>query len=106
MTRVIDLMRSLSATELQIFRYIRFPAALPFIFSALKIATTLAVIGAVVGEWVGASRGLGYLILTANSMVDTPLLFAVLVVLSLIGLAFFGGIFLWERTALYWQSDK
>lgn len=104
--RMIDLMRSLSASQVQIFRYIRFPAALPFIFSALKIGTTLAVIGAVVGEWVGASRGLGYLILTANSMVDTPLLFAVLVVLSLMGLAFFGGIFLCERIALYWQTDK
>lgn len=104
--RLIDLMRSLSASEAQVFRYIRFPAALPFIFSALKIATTLAVIGAVVGEWVGASRGLGYLILTANSLVDIPLLFAVLVVLSALGLAFFGGIFLWERVALYWQSDK
>ena len=104
--RLIDLMRSLSASEAQVFRYIRFPAALPFIFSALKIATTLAVIGAVVGEWVGASRGLGYLILTANSLVDIPLLFAVLVVLSMLGLAFFAGIFLWERVALYWQSDK
>jgi NitT/TauT family transport system permease protein len=104
--RLIDLMRSLSASEAQIFRYIRFPAALPFIFSALKIATTLAVIGAVVGEWIGASRGLGYLILTANSLVDIPLLFAVLVTLSIMGLAFFGGIFFWERIALYWQSDE
>ena len=102
--RLIDLMRSVSASERQIFRYIRFPAALPFIFSALKIATTLAVIGAVVGEWVGASRGLGYLILTANSLVDIPLLFAVLVTLSLLGLAFFGGIYLWERIALSWQG--
>ena len=102
--RLIDLMRSVSASERQIFRYIRFPAALPFIFSALKIATTLAVIGAVVGEWVGASRGLGYLIMTANSLVDIPLLFAVLVTLSLLGLAFFGGIYLWERIALSWQS--
>ncbi len=104
--RLIDLMRSLSASELQVFRYIRFPAALPFIFSALKIATTLAVIGAVVGEWVGASQGLGYLILTANSLVDIPLLFAVLVALSMLGLAFFGVIFLWERVALFWQTRR
>ena len=104
--RLIDLMKTLSASEWQVFRYIRFPASLPFVFSALKIATTLAVIGAVVGEWVGASKGLGYLILTANSLVDIPLLFAVLVALSVMGIVFFGVIFALERVALYWQSTR
>jgi NitT/TauT family transport system permease protein len=104
--RLIDLMKTLSASEWQVFRYIRLPASLPFIFSALKIGTTLAVIGAVVGEWVGASKGLGYLILTANSLVDIPLLFAVLVTLSLMGMGFFGVIFAIEHVALYWQADR
>jgi NitT/TauT family transport system permease protein len=103
---LIDLMKTLSASEWQVFRYIRFPGALPFVFSALKLGTTLAVIGAVVGEWVGSSEGLGYLILAANSPVDVPLLFAVLVILSLIGIAFFAAIFALERVALSWQSDS
>jgi NitT/TauT family transport system permease protein len=104
--RMIELMKTLSASEWKMFRYIRFPAALPFIFSALKLGTTLAVIGAVVGEWVGSSHGLGYLILAANSLVDVPLLFAVLVTLSVIGVAFFGTIFALERIALWWQSES
>lgn len=104
-SRMIELMKTLSASGWKTFRFIRFPAALPFIFSALKLGTTLAVIGAVVGEWVGSSRGLGYLILAANSLVDVPLLFAVLVTLSAIGVAFFGTIFALERVALWWQSE-
>jgi NitT/TauT family transport system permease protein len=104
-SRMIELMKTLSASEWKTFRYIRFPAALPFIFSALKLGTTLAVIGAVVGEWVGSSMGLGYLILSANSLVDTPLLFAVLVALSVIGVGFFGIIFFAERFALWWQAE-
>ncbi|MGE3148140.1 MAG: ABC transporter permease, partial [Pseudorhodoplanes sp.] len=70
---LLELARSLRATPLQIFRTVQFPAALPFIFAGAKVAVTLAVIGAVIGEFVGSVGGLGHLLLTANSQLDSPL---------------------------------
>ncbi len=72
---LLDLMRSVDASRRQIFRRVRFPHALPQIFSGLKIGITLAVVGAVVGEWVAADNGLGYLLLQANTQLDSTLLF-------------------------------
>ncbi len=82
----IDLLRSLSATHWQIFRKAKFPSALPFIFAGLNMAAAFSVVGAVVGEFVGAQAGLGVLILQMEAQMDTSGSFAVLIVLSVIGI--------------------
>ncbi|MCP3469046.1 ABC transporter permease [Bradyrhizobium sp. CCGUVB1N3] len=82
---LLELARSLRATPLQIFLKIQFPAALPFVMTGAKVAMTLAVIGAVIGEFVSSSEGLGFLLLTATSQLDTPLAFAALFALSMLG---------------------
>ena len=83
---LIELATSLRATRMQIFIKIQMPAALPHIVSGAKIAVTLAVIGAVIGEFVGSNEGLGNLLLVANSQLNTPLAFAALISLALLGL--------------------
>ncbi|HJU17156.1 MAG TPA: ABC transporter permease [Stellaceae bacterium] len=82
----LDMMRACGASRWQIFIHLRIRAALPTIFNGLEIATVFAVIGAVVGEFVGAQAGLGYLITTLNFNLDVPGVFAVLIVLSLLGI--------------------
>ncbi|MFK0377794.1 ABC transporter permease [Pandoraea sp. NPDC090278] len=83
---LIELATSLRATRMQIFLKIQMPAALPHVISGAKIAVTLAVIGAVIGEFVGSTEGLGNLLLVANSQLNTPLAFAALISLALLGL--------------------
>ncbi len=83
---LLELAHSLNATPLQIFLKVQFPAALPFVITGAKVAITLAVIGAVIGEFVGSSEGLGFLLLTATSQLDTPLAFAALFALSFLGI--------------------
>jgi len=78
----IDLARTMDATPLAILRHVRMPAALPAFSSGVRIAASVAPIGAVVGEWVGSSRGLGYLMLHANGRMQTDLMFAALIVLA------------------------
>jgi ABC-type nitrate/sulfonate/bicarbonate transport system permease component len=99
---LINLMRTLGASRRRIFLGAQLPAAMPFIFSGLRIAAAFSVIGAVFGEWVGASEGLGYLILTLNNQTATAEVFAVVVVLALIGIGLFALITLIERIALPW----
>jgi ABC-type nitrate/sulfonate/bicarbonate transport system permease component len=99
---LISLMRTLGASRRKIFLSAQLPAAMPFIFSGLRIAAAFSVIGAVFGEWVGASEGLGYLILTLNNQTATADVFAVVVVLALIGIGLFALITLIERIALPW----
>ena len=84
-----DLARSMGASRMQVFARFRLPTSLPYLFSGLKVAATLAIAGAVVGEFVGADKGLGYLLLTTNSNMETALMFATIVALTIIGLAFF-----------------
>ncbi len=103
---LIDLMRSVDAPRWQVFTKVRLPHALPHIFSGLKIGITLAVVGAVVGEWVGANSGLGYLLLNANSMLDTTLLYASLVLLVVMGVALFGLMAILERVLMPWQEPE
>jgi ABC-type nitrate/sulfonate/bicarbonate transport system permease component len=98
----IDFFRSLKANELQIFTKLRFPAALPNIFGGLKVASTLAVIGATIGEWVGASAGLGYLMAQDTMQLNTTRVFAALVVLGAFGMAFFAIVGLIERLSMPW----
>jgi NitT/TauT family transport system permease protein len=101
--RLLYISKSMGASGLQTFRHIRMPAALPFIFSGLKVAVVLAVTGAIVAEFVGANAGLGYLLLRASSNLDTPLIFSVLIVLSLLGLVFAYAVELIERLVAPWQ---
>lgn len=85
--RYLHLTRSMGATAWQTFRYLRLPSALPMIFSGLKTSATIAATAAIVAEFVGSNRGLGYLLLQATGNLDTPLVFAILGILTIIGLA-------------------
>ena len=84
-TGLVNMVRSMGSTEWQTFFKVRLPAALPSIFGGLKVAISLAVIGAIIGEYIAAERGLGYLQLQANSQFDTTLNFATVVTISLVG---------------------
>lgn len=99
---LMDLARSLKASPVQRFLKVQFPAALPFIFSGAKIAVTLAVIGAVIGEFVGSSEGLGNLLLVANSQLNSPLAWAALVWLSILGIGLFLMVVIAERMLMPW----
>jgi NitT/TauT family transport system permease protein len=103
---LLELARSLRASSLQIFLKIQFPAALPFIFAGAKVAVTLAVIGAVIGEFIGSVGGLGNLLLTANSQLDSPLAWAALVWLSVLGVLLFAAVVLAERIVLPWSEVR
>jgi NitT/TauT family transport system permease protein len=98
-----DLARSMQSSALKTFLKIRLPYAMPQIFSGLKVAIAFATVGAVVGEWVGAESGLGYLLLTANANLDTTLLFAILIALMVIGLIFYYAVEMTERIAIPWH---
>lgn len=103
---LINFFRSLNANGLQIFLKLRLPAALPNIFAGLKVATTLAVIGATISEWVGASAGLGYLMAQDTQQINTARVFASLVVLGTVGIAFFGLIGLIQRLCMPWVHRR
>lgn len=100
---VIWLARSMGASRWKIFAHFQVPAALPNIFAGMKVASTLAVVGAVVGEFVAADRGLGYQLIIANGTLDVVLAFAVLVVLSVMGIVLFAIVDLAERWVLPWH---
>jgi NitT/TauT family transport system permease protein len=100
---MIYLVQSMGAGELTTFLKIRLPKALPSIFGGLKVGIGQAVVGATVGEFIAAENGLGYLQLVSQVRLDTPLLFAAVVVLSLLGVLLFNAIALLERIALPWN---
>jgi len=102
----VNFFRSLNASPLQLFLKLRLPAALPNIFAGLKVATTLAVVGATISEWVGASAGLGYLMAQDTQQLNTPRVFAALVVLGLCGMGFFGIVVLVERLSMPWVYGR
>lgn len=104
--RLLYITQSMGASRTQTFAYIRMPAAMPFIFSGLKVAVVLAVTGAIVAEFVGSNAGLGYLLLRASANLDTPLIFSVLVVLSLLGLVFSYLVEFAERLVTPWQRKR
>src|SRR5690606_5956124 len=100
---LLELLRSVSAPRNQVFTRVTLPHSLPRIMAGLKIGITLAVVGAIVGEWVGADSGLGYLLVYANTFLDSTLLFAALMLLVVIGVVLFmliGGL---ERMLMPWQ---
>lgn len=103
---LLELSATMGASRWQTFRKIRFPNALPHLMAGEKVAVTLAVVGAVVGEFVGASEGLGYQLMIANGNLDAPLLFAALILMSLIGILLFVVIEVAEAVLIPWHASR
>jgi NitT/TauT family transport system permease protein len=101
--QALELMHVLSASRWEVFRYLRWPTSLPYLFSALRIASTASLLGAIIGEWIGSNSGLGYLIVAATYDYRTPLLYATMTVASALALAMFGAISILERYAVPWR---
>lgn len=99
-----DVMRALEASRWQTFRHLEAPAALPVLFGGLKVSATLSVIGAVVGEFVSARAGLGFLVNSSRNVYDTPLMIAAVLVLSALALTLYGSVALLERRLLAWRQ--
>jgi NitT/TauT family transport system permease protein len=104
---IIEMMDSIAASQRQIFWRVRLPNSLPYILPSLKVAALLSVVGAMVGEFVGSDKGLGYLMIVGDVNLDTELLFAALVIVTLVGLLLYGGVGLIERKVArkYGSSD-
>jgi NitT/TauT family transport system permease protein len=100
---LVDLMRSLEASRWQTFTMLEVPAALPVLFGGLRIGVTLSVIGAVVGEFVGANRGLGFLVNLSGGLFDTPLTFVALFVLGSIAIGLYLAVAALESFLLSWK---
>jgi NitT/TauT family transport system permease protein len=103
---IVYLTRSMGLSPWQAFRKVRLPHALPNIFAGLKVSITLATVGAIIGEFVGSDRGLGYLLLVAGGDLRTELLFATLIVLTAIGLVLYYLMALLERLAIPWHISR
>jgi putative hydroxymethylpyrimidine transport system permease protein len=103
---LLKLMRSLGASRLRSLRSVELPAALPYLFSGLKIAATVSVIGAVFGEWAGADEGLGRLVLLANNQLETPRVYAGTVLLTLMAVGLFLAVVAAERIACPWTRKE
>jgi NitT/TauT family transport system permease protein len=98
---LVNMVRSMGSSEWQTFCKVRLPAAMPSIFGGLKVAISLAVIGAIIGEYIAAERGLGYLQLQANQQFDTTLNFATVVAISMLGVLLFSALALLESKISY-----
>ena len=103
--QALELMKVLSATRREVFIKVRMFASLPYLFSALKIAATSSVIGAVVAEWIGSNAGLGYLIVQTTFNYQTAELYATMVVTSLFATVFFALIGVTEKLTVRWESE-
>jgi putative hydroxymethylpyrimidine transport system permease protein len=103
---LLKLMRSLGASRLRSLRSVELPAALPYLFSGLKVAATVSVIGAVFGEWAGAEDGLGRLVLLANNQLETPRVYAGTVLLTLMAVGLFLAVVAAERIACPWTRKE
>lgn len=99
----IELLRSLGGSRWQVFRRVKFPSALPFIFAGLDISIVFSVVGAVVGEFVGAKAGLGYQQLQANYQFDIPESFAILLVMAVVGILLHEVVILSRRHFVFWE---
>ena len=102
----VELMRSYAAGELEIFRRVRIPTALPFVFAALKVATVLAMIGAIVSDYFGTFGSLGITIKNAVSLFDFETAWAAILMASLLGVAMYVAVSLAERFALQWDPSR
>jgi NitT/TauT family transport system permease protein len=99
-----ELFASYGATSFETFWRLRLPSSLPYVLSALKISTSLAVVGAIVGEFVGANQGLGYLVLVSSYHMETPAMFAAIVCAAAIGLTLFWAVGVIEARLVFWQK--
>jgi putative hydroxymethylpyrimidine transport system permease protein len=104
-TELVRMMRTLHGSRFAIFRRVEFPAALPAIFSGLRIAATYAAVGAVFGEWAGSSSGLGFVMLQAQPALATGRIFAAVLILSAIGLALYAFVTVSERLLVPWKRE-
>lgn len=102
----LELMRGLNASRWQTFAYVKVPNALPYIFAALKISVASSLVGAVVGEWIAADEGLGYLTIVANNFVNTLLLFRSVLLISALAIVWFLVITMLERWLLRWHRPQ
>ena len=102
----ISLARSIGLSKLATFTKIRLPQAMPNIFGGLEVAITFAVIGAVVGEFLGADLGLGYLLVAAGGQLETAMLFAALVAVTILGLVMYGFILAIKRLTIPWAFEE
>jgi NitT/TauT family transport system permease protein len=103
---IIDVMRSFGSSEWRIFRSIRLPSSIPSLLVGTQVGVTFAVIGAVIAEWVGASAGLGYRMVTANSQSETDLVFAAIITLAVVGVALFVLVRVIGDLAFPWQRKQ
>ena len=103
--QAMELMRVLSASKTEVFFKLRLYSSLPYLFSALRISASLAVIGAVVGEWIGATRGIGALIIQATYNFDSALLYSAIVMSALLTGVFYLAVALMERAVMRWQPE-
>ena len=102
----LDLMATFSASKWKVLTKLRIPNALPSLFAGMKISSSFAVVGAVVAEFIGAQRGIGYVIKSSSYYLETDLTFAAIIVAALTGLFFFGTIVLIERKIVFWQPSS
>ncbi|RWR10355.1 ABC transporter permease [Sinirhodobacter populi] len=102
----LDLARTMGATPYAEMRHVRLIAALPAFGSGLRVAAAVAPIGAVIGEWVGASAGLGFMMLNANARMQTDTAFAALFILALVAVLLWQGVDLFLKRILYWVPDS
>ncbi len=103
---MLDLVRSLNASRWQVYSKIRFPNAVPYIFTGLKLNATMSVTGAIVGEFVASERGLGALIITGGVTLQTPSIFASLMLISALGLVLYGAVVAVENVVAPWANRE
>ncbi len=101
----LDLARTMGGSRMRILRHVQVPAALPALSSGVRVATAVAPIGAVVGEWVGSSAGLGYMMLQANARMQVDVMFAALFVLAVFAVSLYAAVDAGLRRALPWQAE-
>ncbi len=100
---MVNLMRTLGANRRQVFFKVQVPTSLPYLFSGMRVAVAVSVIGAVIGEWVGSSEGLGYLMLRSKPQFLTERVFASIAILSALGIGLFASVGILERLAIPWR---
>lgn len=100
----LDLMHSLGASRWQVLVKIRIPGSLGYLFAALRVSSSLAVVGAIIGELVGSTRGIGHLINKSSYYLETSLVFAAVAFISIAAIAFFGTIAYLEKKLIFWQE--
>ncbi len=104
--QLLLLLRSVGARRRDVFWRVRMPGAAPFLAAGLRTGATLSLVGAVVAEWTGADRGLGYLVMSANARLATAQAFAAVLLITCLGLAVYGGVTLLERRIRWWDSSR